>query len=66
MSKSALQDAWLNSVDPEDKERVALQARQALASRKPFSYEFRILRDGNVHWMISRGKVIRDNNLKPE
>jgi PAS domain S-box-containing protein len=66
LSKSALQDAWLNSVHPEDKERVALQARQALASRKPFSYEFRILRDGNVHWMISRGKVIRDKSGTPE
>ena len=66
LSKAALQNAWLKSLHPKDKERVERQTQDALAARKPFSYEFRILRRGEVRWMISRGKVIRDKSGRPE
>jgi PAS domain S-box-containing protein len=66
LTGSALQDAWLNALHPEDRERAAQAARTALSASKPFSHEFRILRDGKVHWMISRGKVIRDKSGQAE
>lgn len=66
LTKAALQDAWLNALHPQDTKRVAQAARSALAAQKPFSDEFRILRDGEVHWIISRSKVIRDKSGRAE
>jgi PAS domain S-box-containing protein len=66
LTKAGLQQAWLNALHPEDRDWVAQAARSALAARKPFSHEFRILRDGGVHWIISRGKVIRDKSGQAE
>ena len=66
LTSSALQEAWLEALHPEDRQRVTEMARETLAAQKPFSYEFRILRDGTVHWMISRGKVIRDKSGRAE
>jgi PAS domain S-box-containing protein len=65
-SKTSLQSEWLRSLHPEDRERVEHVTRDALAARKPFSYEFRTLREGRVQWMISRGKVLRDQSGRPE
>jgi two-component system NarL family sensor kinase len=62
LGQTALQEAWLNAIHPDDREQVARAAREALTAQQPFSREFRILRNGKVHWVISRGKVVRDKS----
>jgi two-component system NarL family sensor kinase len=64
--KDALQGEWRKSLHPEDRDWAERQTQDALAAQKPFSYEFRIIRSGEVRWMISRGKVIRDKSGRPE
>lgn len=47
-----------------DRERVSRNLDLALAGVKPYDTEFRVIwPDGSVHWMIGRGKLLRDRGL---
>ncbi|WP_263411796.1 sensor histidine kinase [Terriglobus aquaticus] len=48
---------WLNLLHPEDQERVAEHFRGVLAGKHDYDIEYRILRDGEVRWLRSKGKA---------
>ena len=50
-------------VHPDDRERVAMEVKQALAEKrdKTIETEYRIVHpDGSVHWVLSRGRAVFD------
>ena len=52
---------WLAVVHPEDRERVIQEVQQALEGTGPYGSEYRVVwPDGSVHWLASKGTVIRD------
>ncbi|HEX7048555.1 MAG TPA: PAS domain S-box protein [Gammaproteobacteria bacterium] len=59
-------ERWLNAVHPDDRERCLVAWREALSTERPYSVEFRILRDGNRtdRWHLVRALPIRDENGK--
>jgi diguanylate cyclase (GGDEF)-like protein/PAS domain S-box-containing protein len=53
-------DVWLESVHPDDRERVAQLWREAVRGA-PFDVTYRIVRrDGETRWIQDRGTTIRD------
>ncbi len=52
---------------PQDRERVRASMRQALENASgTYEVEYRILRpDGEVRWILGRGRVVRDADGKP-
>ncbi|SMF95409.1 PAS domain S-box-containing protein/diguanylate cyclase (GGDEF) domain-containing protein [Methylomagnum ishizawai] len=56
---------WLNTVHPEDRERMGRIPEDALASGT-LTVEYRILRpDGQIRWLEDRVKLIRDAEGQP-
>ena len=56
---------WLDIVYPDDRERMdRYLMEEVISKRKPFSYEYRIIRknDGEIRWVDGRGSVKFDNN----
>jgi len=51
-------DYWLDLLHPEDREMVATHFAGALAGTHLYDLEYRILRNGEVRWVRSKGKVI--------
>ena len=51
-------DYWLTLLHPEDRERVGEHFAGALAGRHPYEIEYRILRNGEVRWVRSKGRVV--------
>ena len=59
-------DDFYNSVLPEDRVSLSNAVANSLRSREPFYLEFRIVHpDGSVHWIGSRGAVMRDAEGEP-
>jgi PAS domain S-box-containing protein len=59
-------ESYLERVHPEDRELVQETVARALAERRPFLFEHRIvLPDGGVRWTQSRGRVITDDMSEP-
>jgi PAS domain S-box-containing protein len=56
---------WMDSVHPDDRESVRAECERALAARDEQHLEFRILRDGQVRWLQSEGRVICDSANRP-
>jgi PAS domain S-box-containing protein len=56
---------WMDSIHPDDRKRVSDEYELALASRDEQHLEFRILRDGQVRWLQSEGRVICDSANRP-
>lgn len=53
----------LNTIHPEDRERVTTIIRGLIKSGEEFSNEYRIIRpDGGIRWIASRGVVLRDED----
>lgn len=53
-------------IHPEDQPGVSKRVRAAFRGGPQFNMEYRIIwPDGSVHWMIGRGKVIRDQAGAP-
>ncbi|MEA2322004.1 MAG: hypothetical protein QOD81_1854 [Solirubrobacteraceae bacterium] len=58
---------YLALVHPEDREALDAQVREALAGRHEYVHEFRVVHpDGREQWHASRGRVIRDEDGRPE
>jgi two-component system, cell cycle sensor histidine kinase and response regulator CckA len=56
---------WLESIHPEDRPRVREELSRALEGAALYDSEFRVVwPDGTVHWLLAKGKVIRDNDGK--
>ncbi len=58
-------ESWIASIHPDDRERVDREFAQAVAGRGVQRIEFRILRDGQVRWLHSEGRVICDSSNRP-
>ncbi len=51
---------WIASIHPDDRARVEAEYRHALAADGLQHIEFRILRNGEVRWLHSEGRVLLD------
>jgi two-component system cell cycle sensor histidine kinase/response regulator CckA len=50
---------WLQFVHPDDRDRVIEDLDAALAGERPYDTEYRVVwRDGSVHWISSRGRMV--------
>jgi PAS domain S-box-containing protein len=59
----ALGEAWLESVHPDDRERVLGIWARSLASGEIYDTEFRVrLADGTYHWFLVRALPVRDES----
>ncbi len=58
-------EEWLQSIHPEDRPRVQEEWSRALESGARVDAEFRVVwPDGTVHWLLGKGRVIRDSDGK--
>lgn len=59
-------EQFLESVHPKDQARVQFNIEEALAYKESYESEYRTIgRQGQVHWVIARGRVERDSNGNP-
>ena len=58
-------DAFYRLVHPDDMPKVEQALSRAIANRVPFTIEFRLLQDGNIRWVLSKGSVLYDESEKP-
>lgn len=59
-------DTWKRLFHPDDLGKILQDTEKFLREGDSFEYEFRIVRpDGEVRWIVSRGKIIRDQAGKP-
>jgi PAS domain S-box-containing protein len=57
---------WLNLLHPEDRERLRRAYEDALNGIRPYNEEYRIIRpNGEVRFINSRARVVRDKSGKP-
>jgi len=53
-------------VHPEDRERVAMTIRDALADRSGYELDMRVVwPDGSIHWLAAKARVLRDADGAP-
>lgn len=58
--------AWLNMIDPQDRQNAVQETQVALAERRDLDSEFRMIRpDGTVRWMRSQGRALYDLGGNP-
>ena len=54
---------WSDTIHPDDRESAIQSISRAARNETELSVEFRVLySDGSVHWLMSRGKPLFDNN----
>ncbi|BAZ04968.1 PAS domain-containing protein [Calothrix sp. NIES-3974] len=59
-------EAFLMQVHPQDRDSVRHQIQAAIASGGEYEIEFRMFsQKGDLHWIVSKGLVIRDGEGKP-
>src|SRR6185369_4757738 len=51
---------WLNQVYPEDRSEVSKQIDAARYRGEEYGAEYRVIRDGQVHWVLARGHVTKE------
>jgi PAS domain S-box-containing protein len=55
-------EEWLELVHPDDRDRVLEDLAEALAGERTYDLEYRVVwRDGSVHWIASRGRVLPEH-----
>ncbi|TRW99737.1 sensor domain-containing diguanylate cyclase [Candidatus Methylobacter oryzae] len=63
---SGTEDAWRQSLHPDDLERGDQEVEDALSGKKPFNTEFRVCwPSGEIRYIKAIAKVFRDNLGKP-
>lgn len=63
---SGTEDAWRQSLHPDDLERGDQEVEDALSGKKPFNTEFRVCwPNGEIRYIKAIAKVFRDNLGKP-
>ncbi len=59
-------EEWLQLIHPEDRQRVQAEREQTRQGGDPCDSEFRVVwPDGTVHWLLAKGKLLRDSEGKP-
>jgi two-component system, cell cycle sensor histidine kinase and response regulator CckA len=59
-------DEWLQLIHPEDRERVLAEREQTRQGGDPCDSEFRVVwPDGTLHWLLAKGKLLRDSEGNP-
>ena len=59
-------NGFLESVHPEDRDRVAASAQAAIDVEQPYRAEFRVVRkSGEVVWVLSQGRATYDRSHQP-
>jgi len=59
-------EAFLKSVHPEDRDKVAQTISDAVSQRRDYGLEYRVIwQDGTLHWLGSKGHVYCDTTGKP-
>ncbi|NLS27845.1 Sensor histidine kinase RcsC [Sphingomonas sp. S2M10] len=59
-------DAVLNFIHPDDRARIVVEVRRAIAERAPLKLEFRVVRaDGEVRWLLTQGRCTFDAQGRP-
>jgi len=59
-------EAYFNCIYPEDRALVQEAVRQTLNMDVPYEVQYRIVwPSGEIHWLISKGKIIRDRDGHP-
>ena len=59
-------EEWFQLIHPEDRERVLAEREQTRQGGDPCDSEFRVVwPDGTVHWLLAKGKLLRDSEGKP-
>lgn len=62
---AAIPDFWHSVTHPDDRELVKTQNFEALALEGEKELEYRIIAaDGSVHWILDRGRFVKDRNGK--
>ncbi len=56
-------ETWLRVIHPEDRDRIDQTVKAAAATGEELKAEWRVcLPDGSQHWMMSRGRPVRDED----
>lgn len=59
-------DEWLQLIHPEDRDRMREERNQTRDGGDPCDSEFRVVwPDGTIHWLLSKGKLLRDSEGNP-
>jgi diguanylate cyclase (GGDEF)-like protein/PAS domain S-box-containing protein len=59
-------NSWINTVHPDDRERVAQETAEAMRKGIGNEYEYRIIDgDGTERWIYDKGRIIYDEENKP-
>ena len=58
-------DSFYRLVHPDDLPAVELALSRAIKEGVPYELEFRLLKNGNVRWVLSKGNVLYDNLGQP-
>ena len=60
-SFEGLYSAWVNAIHPEDRERASQESQAAIANKHDFNSEFRIIKNGEVHYLKGQAIVLLDS-----
>jgi PAS domain S-box-containing protein len=60
-------ESWSAAIHPEDREQALHALESAIEERRPFAFEYRIVRGdtGEVRWLSGRGAMIFDSEGRP-
>ncbi|MEX0722178.1 MAG: PAS domain-containing protein [Balneolaceae bacterium] len=59
-------EIFLNSIHPDDKEKVRQSYENSIENEAPYNTEYRVLwPDESIHWMQSRGTIKKDKKGEP-
>jgi diguanylate cyclase (GGDEF)-like protein/PAS domain S-box-containing protein len=57
----ALDDGWMQTLYPEDRDRVIVEWHRAAQAQQPFSQQYRFQhQDGKIHWVVGLAEAERD------
>jgi diguanylate cyclase len=60
------EEAWVNAVHPDDRERIMAEAEACIAAARPFDFEYRMLSaDGRELWIWEKTSIQRDARGEP-
>ena len=55
-------DRFMAVIHPDDRSRVAERIQRSLSTGENFEDDYRIVHDGSIRWINSRGRMIRDSS----
>ncbi len=59
-------DEWFQLIHPEDRERILAEREQTRQGGDPCDSEYRVVwPDGTLHWLLAKGKLLRDSEGNP-